>query len=123
MIHDLRVIHGNECVSWLILISEDLAVIKFRVIHGNEYKPTDILDMLGDMGRAFWMDEYTNADKPVVIAISSCWVVYFVNSGTEANKLAMLTSRIYNDNLEMNALRNAYHGGSAVIIGLTTLKT
>lgn len=26
------------------------------------------------MGLAFRMDEYTNAEKPVVIAISFCWV-------------------------------------------------
>ncbi|THU53148.1 hypothetical protein C4D60_Mb10t11350 [Musa balbisiana] len=40
-------------------------------------------------------------------------VVYFVNSGTEANELAMLMARMYTGNLGMIALRNAYHGGSA----------
>ncbi|KAI3704309.1 hypothetical protein L1987_74525 [Smallanthus sonchifolius] len=39
-------------------------------------------------------------------------VVYFVNSGTEANELAMLMARLYSVNLGMIALRNAYHGGS-----------
>ncbi|KAL5992254.1 Alanine--glyoxylate aminotransferase 2, mitochondrial [Asimina triloba] len=50
-------------------------------------------------------------------------VVYFVNSGTEANELAMLMARLYSGNLGMIALRNAYHGGSAGTIGLTALKT
>lgn len=50
-------------------------------------------------------------------------VVYFVNSGTEANELAMLMARLYSGNLSMIALRNAYHGGSAGTIGLTALNT
>ncbi|XP_078444544.1 alanine:glyoxylate aminotransferase 2 [Wolffia australiana] len=50
-------------------------------------------------------------------------VVYFVNSGTEANELAMLMARLYSGNLGMVALRNAYHGGSAGTIGLTALST
>lgn len=50
-------------------------------------------------------------------------VVYFVNSGTEANELAMLMARLYTGNLNMIALRNAYHGGSAGTIGLTAVGT
>lgn len=50
-------------------------------------------------------------------------VVYFVNSGTEANELAMMMARLYTGNLSMIALRNAYHGGSAGTIGLTALHT
>jgi hypothetical protein len=50
-------------------------------------------------------------------------VVYFVNSGTEANELAMLMARLYSGNLSMVALRNGYHGGSAGTIGLTGLQT
>jgi 4-aminobutyrate aminotransferase-like enzyme len=49
--------------------------------------------------------------------------VYFVNSGTEANELAMLMARLYSGNLSMVALRNGYHGGSAGTIGLTGLQT
>ena len=49
--------------------------------------------------------------------------MYFVNSGTEANELAMLMPRLYSGNLGMIALRNAYHGGSAGTIGLTALNT
>ncbi|PKA56781.1 Alanine--glyoxylate aminotransferase 2 like 1, mitochondrial [Apostasia shenzhenica] len=50
-------------------------------------------------------------------------VVYFVNSGTEANELATLMARLYTGNLNMIALRNAYHGGSAGALGLTALNT
>lgn len=50
-------------------------------------------------------------------------VVYFVNSGSEANELAMLMARLYTGNLEMISLRNAYHGGSANTLGLTALNT
>ncbi|KAF4350636.1 hypothetical protein F8388_019371 [Cannabis sativa] len=50
-------------------------------------------------------------------------VVYFVNSGSEANELAMLMARLYTGNLGMLSLRNAYHGGSSSTIGLTALKT
>ncbi|GAB2223625.1 hypothetical protein Droror1_Dr00017766 [Drosera rotundifolia] len=50
-------------------------------------------------------------------------VVYFVNSGTEANELAMLMARLYTGNLGMISLRNAYHGGSAGALGLTALST
>ncbi|CAN6478857.1 unnamed protein product [Victoria cruziana] len=50
-------------------------------------------------------------------------VVYFVNSGTEANELAMLMARLYTGNVRMVALRNAYHGGSSGTLGLTALKT
>ncbi|KAJ0096497.1 hypothetical protein Patl1_27440 [Pistacia atlantica] len=48
-------------------------------------------------------------------------VVYFVNSGTEANELAMLMARLHSGNLGMIALRNACHGGSSNQIGLTAL--
>lgn len=49
--------------------------------------------------------------------------MYFVNSGTEANELAMLMARLYSGSLGMIALRNAYHGGSSNTIGLTALNT
>lgn len=49
--------------------------------------------------------------------------MYFVNSGTEANELAMLMARLYSGNLGMISLRNAYHGGSSGTIGLTALNT
>lgn len=50
-------------------------------------------------------------------------VVYFVNSGTEANELATLMARLCTGNHGMVSLRNAYHGGSAGALALTALNT
>ena len=46
-------------------------------------------------------------------------VCYFVNSGSEANDLALLMARLYTGNYDMIALRNSYHGGNASGMGLT----
>jgi alanine-glyoxylate transaminase / (R)-3-amino-2-methylpropionate-pyruvate transaminase len=46
-------------------------------------------------------------------------VVYFTNSGSEANDLAILMARAYTKNYDVIALRNAYHGGSQGAMGLT----
>ncbi|MDM8522628.1 aminotransferase class III-fold pyridoxal phosphate-dependent enzyme [Desulfococcaceae bacterium HSG8] len=50
-------------------------------------------------------------------------VCYFVNSGSEANDLAMLMARLYTGNYDIIALRNAYHGGIASAMGLTAHST
>jgi alanine-glyoxylate transaminase/(R)-3-amino-2-methylpropionate-pyruvate transaminase len=50
-------------------------------------------------------------------------VCYFVNSGSEANDLALLMARAYTGNYDVIALRNAYHGGNAVTMGLTAHRT
>lgn len=50
-------------------------------------------------------------------------VVYFVNSGSEANDLALLMARAYTGNYDMLALRNGYHGGSQSTMGLTSHQT
>src|SRR3982751_3995804 len=50
-------------------------------------------------------------------------VCYFVNSGSEANDLAMLMARAYTGNYDMIALRNAYHGGNSSGMGLTAHHT
>jgi len=50
-------------------------------------------------------------------------VCYFVNSGSEANDLALLMARVYTGNYDVIALRNAYHGGSNVTMGLTSHRT
>src|ERR1700733_9230109 len=41
-------------------------------------------------------------------------VCYFVNSGSEANDLAILMARAFTGNFDVVALRNAYHGGNAI---------
>ena len=50
-------------------------------------------------------------------------VCYFVNSGSEANDLAILMARAYTGNYDIISLRNAYHGGNASGMGLTAHST
>ncbi|MDD5198425.1 MAG: aminotransferase class III-fold pyridoxal phosphate-dependent enzyme [Terrimicrobiaceae bacterium] len=50
-------------------------------------------------------------------------VCYFVNSGSEANDLALLMARAFTGNYDIVALRNAYHGGSASTMSLTAHST
>ncbi len=50
-------------------------------------------------------------------------VCYFVNSGSEANDLALLMARAYTGNFDVIALRNAYHGGNSSGMGLTSHRT
>lgn len=46
-------------------------------------------------------------------------VCYFVNSGSEANDLALLMARAYTGNFDVIALRNGYHGGNASGMAVT----
>jgi len=50
-------------------------------------------------------------------------VCYFVNSGSEANDLALLMARAYTGHYDVIALRNGYHGGNALVMGLTSHRT
>ena len=50
-------------------------------------------------------------------------VCYFVNSGSEANDLAVLMARLYSGNFDMIGLRNCYHGTSMGTMGLTAHST
>jgi alanine-glyoxylate transaminase / (R)-3-amino-2-methylpropionate-pyruvate transaminase len=50
-------------------------------------------------------------------------VTYFVNSGSEANDLAITMARLYTGNLDVIAVRNAYHGGSPSSVGMTSHHT
>jgi alanine-glyoxylate transaminase / (R)-3-amino-2-methylpropionate-pyruvate transaminase len=50
-------------------------------------------------------------------------VTYFVNSGSEANDLAITMARLFTGNTDVIALRNAYHGNSPSSIGLTSHHT
>jgi alanine-glyoxylate transaminase / (R)-3-amino-2-methylpropionate-pyruvate transaminase len=49
--------------------------------------------------------------------------VYFVNSGSEANDLALTMARLYTGRRDVIAVRNAYHGGVATALGLTSHHT
>ena len=50
-------------------------------------------------------------------------VTYFVNSGSEANDLAVTMARLYTGHTDVIALRNGYHGGSPSAMGLTSHNT
>ncbi len=54
---------------------------------------------------------------------SNLTTTYFVNSGSDANDLAMLMARAATGNWDIIALRNAYHGMSPSTMGLTALHT
>ncbi len=54
---------------------------------------------------------------------SNLSVVYFTNSGSEANDLATLMARAHTGNFDLIALRNAYHGGSNSAMALTAHST
>ncbi|KAL0044133.1 hypothetical protein WJX82_011716 [Trebouxia sp. C0006] len=45
-------------------------------------------------------------------------VAYFVNSGSEANDMAILMARLYSGNHDLIALRNGYHGISEGLLGV-----
>ncbi|XP_055314202.1 alanine--glyoxylate aminotransferase 2, mitochondrial isoform X3 [Sitodiplosis mosellana] len=47
-------------------------------------------------------------------------VAYLVNSGSEANDLALLLARLYTGNYEMLSIQNCYHGMSLGTMGLTS---
>jgi alanine-glyoxylate transaminase/(R)-3-amino-2-methylpropionate-pyruvate transaminase len=50
-------------------------------------------------------------------------VTYFVNSGSEANELAVTMARLFTGHSDVIALRNGYHGGSPSAQGLTSHNT
>ncbi|MDQ3556861.1 MAG: aspartate aminotransferase family protein [Gemmatimonadota bacterium] len=50
-------------------------------------------------------------------------VTYFVNTGSEANDLAITMARLFTGNSDVIAVRNAYHGGSPSAMGLTSHHT
>jgi alanine-glyoxylate transaminase/(R)-3-amino-2-methylpropionate-pyruvate transaminase len=50
-------------------------------------------------------------------------VTYFVNSGSEANDLAIMMARAFTGNQDVVAVRNSYHGGSPASMALTSHHT
>ena len=49
--------------------------------------------------------------------------VYFTNSGSEANDLAMTMARLYTGHRDVICVRNGYHGGTSSAMGLTSMST
>jgi alanine-glyoxylate transaminase/(R)-3-amino-2-methylpropionate-pyruvate transaminase len=50
-------------------------------------------------------------------------VSYFTNSGSEANEIAVLSSREFTGNSDVISLRNGYHGGTQGAMSLTAVGT
>jgi alanine-glyoxylate transaminase / (R)-3-amino-2-methylpropionate-pyruvate transaminase len=48
---------------------------------------------------------------------------YFVNSGSEANDLALTLARLYTKNIDFLAYKNCYHGCAGSTMGLTSHHT
>jgi alanine-glyoxylate transaminase/(R)-3-amino-2-methylpropionate-pyruvate transaminase len=63
------------------------------------------------------------AEKLAATMPGNLKVCYFVNSGSEANDLALMMARAYTGNYDVIALRNSYHGGNASTMGLTSHHT
>ncbi|XP_071785665.1 alanine--glyoxylate aminotransferase 2, mitochondrial-like [Asterias amurensis] len=64
---------------------------------------------------------YEYAEKLVAKMPGNLKNVYFVNSGTEANDLAVTMARLHTGAYDIISLRNAYHGISPNLLGLTSL--
>jgi alanine-glyoxylate transaminase/(R)-3-amino-2-methylpropionate-pyruvate transaminase len=54
---------------------------------------------------------------------SNLSITYFTNSGSEANEIAILSSREFTGNQEVISLRNGYHGGTQATMALTAHST
>ena len=65
------------------------------------------------MNMLFWMIE-THGN-----CCCSFQVVFFTNSGTEANELALMIARLYTGCNDIISLRNGYHGNAAGTMGAT----
>lgn len=63
------------------------------------------------------------AEKLVATLPGNLKVVYFTNSGSEANDLALFMSRLYTGVFDAVSLRNGYHGASPYLMGVTALST
>ncbi|RZF36776.1 hypothetical protein LSTR_LSTR005089 [Laodelphax striatellus] len=66
---------------------------------------------------------YTYAEKLTSKLPGDLKVVYFLNSGSEANDLALLLARAYTQNYDIISFRNCYHGMSPYVMGVTALST
>ncbi|EDO34914.1 predicted protein [Nematostella vectensis] len=50
-------------------------------------------------------------------------VCYFVNSGSEANDMALMMARAHTGNFDIVNLRNSYHGSGQGVVGITSQST
>ncbi|KAI5755481.1 hypothetical protein M8J77_017229 [Diaphorina citri] len=66
---------------------------------------------------------YEYAHKLIKTLPSHLNMVYLVNSGSEANELAILLARLYTKKQDVIAFNSAYHGGTHLTQALTALAT
>ncbi|XP_076407883.1 alanine--glyoxylate aminotransferase 2, mitochondrial isoform X1 [Peromyscus maniculatus bairdii] len=67
------------------------------------------------------MHEY--AEKLSALLPEPLKVIFLVNSGSEANDLAMMMARAYSNHTDIISFRGAYHGCSPYTLGLTNVGT
>uniref|UniRef100_A0A8C9KK99 Alanine--glyoxylate aminotransferase 2, mitochondrial n=1 Tax=Panthera tigris altaica TaxID=74533 RepID=A0A8C9KK99_PANTA len=61
------------------------------------------------------------AEKLLALLPEPLKVIFFVNSGSEANDLAMLMARAHTNRTDLISFRGAYHGCSPYTLGLTNV--
>ncbi|XP_053606834.1 alanine--glyoxylate aminotransferase 2, mitochondrial [Plodia interpunctella] len=66
---------------------------------------------------------YEFVEKLVAKMPGKLKVVYLVNSGTEANDLAVLLAKLYTGNHNIISLQDSYHGCSSAMLGLTSTQS
>ena len=90
-----------------------------------------VVAALGDQAQKLWHTSTIYNYAPLMTYIEKLTskfpdplkVVYLVNSGSEANDLALLMSRMYTNSQDVVSLRNAYHGISPTVMPLSAMQT
>jgi len=102
-------------------------VVSISVGHGHPYvlqKAREQLELLPYLPTLYLHPQISEYGRLLAEKMpGDLKVCHFVNSGSEANELALLMARLYTGNYEIIALRNAYHGNSASTMGLTAHST
>ncbi|XP_012928969.1 alanine--glyoxylate aminotransferase 2, mitochondrial isoform X2 [Heterocephalus glaber] len=99
-----------------------------RAFHLETSSPR-ILKMCPSLNRAFWtsvikLDLQTKPRMPPCdFSPERYEVIFLVNSGSEANDLAMVMARAHSKNTDIISFRGAYHGCSPYTLGLTNIST
>nr|CAD7263477.1 unnamed protein product [Timema shepardi] len=84
-----------------------------------DHKGRRFLDMFGGIVTVSVGHCHPLSDKVAYKAIIR--VVYFVNSGSEANDVATMLARLHTKNYDIVSFKNSFHGASMGAMGLTAL--
>jgi alanine-glyoxylate transaminase/(R)-3-amino-2-methylpropionate-pyruvate transaminase len=102
-------------------------IVTVSVGHCHPYvtqKAKDQLDLLQHSTTIYLNNQVAEYSKALADKMpGNLKVCYFVNSGSEANDLALLMARLHTGNYDILALRNCYHGMSPSTMGLTAHST